>query len=385
MIRVWGAHLLGVLILAAVIVAAATQFWVATAGWGFIGYLAISLATGWFLAARLPRNPIGWLILGSAVIFALQVPLELIGVALLPDQPELAAWLLNYGHDRVDLDTWTWLPALGLLFTQIPLRFPTGRLLSPRWRWFSAYTVVALVVSTLVLSTWTLEVYPGLPNPVGLTWLIAGQPFQLLVVDVLFPTATLGSIASLILRYRRGAVQERAQIRWVAWAVPLAATPLIIDLLTPPEVPIVHDWIQIGHALIPIALMIAVLRYRLYDIDRLISRTTAYAIVTLLAVGVYALVVVSLTRLLPDLPSVGVALATLIAAALFLPALRAVQRVVDRRFDRERYDAEKVVDAFGERLRSHLDPHSTGGDLTRAVEQTLQPASVGLWTVRSRP
>lgn len=107
----------------------------------------------------------------------------------------------------------------------------------------------------------------------------------------------------------------------------------------------------------------------------------AYAIVTLLTVCVYALVVVSITWLLPGLPSVGVALATLIAAALFLPVLRAVQRVVDRRFDRERYNAEKVVDAFGERLRSHLDPHSRGGDLTTAVEQTLQPASVGIWTV----
>jgi hypothetical protein len=377
------AHLLGGLLLAATVTAAVTRFWVATAGWGFIGYLAISVATGWFLAARLPRHPIGWLILGSASIFALQVPLELLAVALLPAHPEVAAWLFGYSHDRVDLDTWTWLPALGLLFTQIPLRFPTGRLLAPRWRWFSAYTVVALVVSTLVLSTWTVEVYPGVPNPVGLTWVIAGQPFQLLVVEVLFPTATLGSIASLILRYRRGDVQGRAQIRWVAWAVPLAAAPLLIDLATPADVPLVHEWIQIGHALIPIALMVAVLRYRLYDIDRLISRTTSYAIVTLLALGVYALVVVSLTRLLPDLPSVGVALATLVAAALFLPVLRAVQRVVDRRFDRERYDAEKVVDAFGEHVRTDLDPHSTSGELLGAIEKTLQPAAAGIWTPRS--
>ena len=376
------AHIVGVLLLTAIVVAAVTQFWVATAGWGFIGYLAISLGTGWFLAARLPRNPIGWLILGSASIFALQVPLELIGVSLLPTSPDLAAWLLGYAHDRADLDTWTWLPALGLLFTQIPLRFPTGRLLTPRWRAFSWFTIAALVVSTIVLSTWTVEVYPGVPNPVGLTWLIGGQPFQLLVVDVLFPIATLGSLASIIVRYRRGTVQERAQIRWVAWAVPLAAAPLIIDLVTPADVPIVHDWIQIGHALIPIALMVAVLRYRLYDIDRLISRTAAYSIVTVLVVGVYALIVTSLTALLPSLPSVGVALATLVAAALFLPVLRWVQHWVDRRLDRERYNAEKVVDAFGERLRSGLDPFATGRDLTRAVEQTLQPTSVGIWTAK---
>jgi hypothetical protein len=145
-----------------------------------------------------------------------------------------------------------------------------------------------------------------------------------------------------------------------------------------------QNWILLTYGLIPVAIVIAVLRYHLYDIDRIISRTASYAIVTLVVVGLYVMVVLSIGSILPGLPSVGVALATLAAAAAFLPVLRWVQQRVDRRFDRARYNGQKVVDAFGQRLRNGADPHTSAADLGVAVEAALQPRSMGLWIAGAR-
>jgi hypothetical protein len=388
---------LGVFVLAALAAAVGTQSLIGTARWGFFGFLPIMLAVGWFLAAKLPGHPLGWLIMIVPALFALQVPLELLGQALLPVAPDIAAWLLWYGSstgatslygfpgpDRLDIDTWSWLLPVGLMLTQIPLRFPTGRLPSPKWRWFSWYSVGALVVSTALLSTIPAEVYPGLPNPVHLPGVAGLLHPQIVVAVSLFPVAVIGSLGSLIVRYRRGDTPTRAQVRWVLWSVCMACTAFATDGLLPAEFTIVHDWILLLFALIPISIMVAVLRYRLYAIDRIISRTAAYVIVTLLVVGVYALVVTSMTSVLPSLPSIAVALATLASAALFLPVLRWVQRRVDRHFDRERYDAQMVVEAFGEHLRSDLDPDLTGAELIDAVKKVLHPEAIGLWTVGGR-
>jgi hypothetical protein len=186
-------------------------------------------------------------------------------------------------------------------------------------------------------------------------------------------------VASLAVRYRRGDRTLRAQLRWVLWAVAVATASLALSWLLPEGLSYLDSWILALYALIPIAIGVAVLRYRLYDIDRIISRTAAYAVVTLVTVGTYAVVVLASTLLLPRLPSVGVALATLAAAAVFLPALRGIRRAVDRVFDRARYDAQRVVDAFGERMRSGADPQRATEDLTTAIERTLQPTSIGIW------
>jgi hypothetical protein len=393
--HVWPAHLLGVLILAGLAGAVAQQFLTGAADWGFLGFLPIMLAVGWFLAAKLPSNPLGWLIMAVPALFALQVPLDLFGQALLPAAPDFAAWLLLYGAstgptlvpgitDRVDLDTWSWLLPVGLMFTQIPLRFPTGQLPSPKWRWFSWFTIGALVVSSALLSTIRAEVFPGVPNTVHLPGIAGQMPPHIIVVTGLFPVAVIGSLGSLIVRYRRADAPTRAQVRWVLWSVAIAWAAFVTDGLVPTELTVVHDWVLLLFAVIPISMMVAVLRYRLYAIDRIISRTAAYVIVTLLVVGVYALVVTSMTSVLPNLPSIGVALATLASAALFLPVLRWVQRGVDRHFDRERYDAQKVVEAFGEHLRSDVDPNSTGDELIEAVKKVLHPEAIGLWTPGSR-
>jgi hypothetical protein len=269
------------------------------------------------------------------------------------------------------------------MLTQIPLRFPTGQLPTPGWRWFSRFSVVSLVVSTAFLSTMTAEVYPGVPNPVHVPGPTGQLPPQIVVVGAVFPAVVSVSLGSLIVRYRRGDAPTRAQVRWVLWSVTIAWVAFAIDGLVPARFTVVHDWILLLFSLIPISILVAVRRYRLYAIDRIISRTAAYAIVTLLVSGIYAFAVTSATSLLPNLPSIGVAVATLLSAALFLPVLRRVQRRVDRHFDRERYNAQEVVEAFGEHLRRDFAPNATGDELIEAVRKALHPSAVGLWTTES--
>ncbi|THG30134.1 hypothetical protein [Naasia lichenicola] len=373
----WLAHVVAALILAAFVITAIVG--IRAAGFGidgipFIVMLGILIAVGWLLAWKRPSNPLGWLLLAVPGIFCSGAPIDLLGQSIQTSAPRVATWLFWYGHDRED--TWTWIPPVGLLLTQIPLRFPDGHLPSPRWRWFSWFTVFALVLSSSVFATISDEVSPGFPNPTRvegseLVEALIGGGFVTLFISL------VGSLVSLFVRYRRADAVRSAQLRWVFWAVALAITVLLLSWL--PGFEALQTWILLGYALIPVAVAIAVLRYHLYDIDRIISRTASYAIVTLVVIGTYALVVVGITAVLPDLPSVSVALATLAAAALFLPVLRLVQRIVDRRFDRARYDAQKVVHAFGERLRNGADPHTAAADLGVAVERSLQPSSMGLW------
>jgi hypothetical protein len=344
----------------------------------FVLTLTVFLVVGWMLATRLPRHPLGWLLMAVPALFTLPWPIGVLGTALLDVAPTAAAWLLWFGAIRED--SWTWLPPVGLLFTQIPLRFPDGRLPSPRWRWFSWFTIVAILLSSAVLSTSSEYVAPGVANPAHVANITDSPWVWLVVFAGLLAPSFVGSVASLFIRYRRADQVARAQLRWVLWgtAVPVAA--LVLGWFIPTESDLLNQVVSLSYGLIPVSIAVAVLRYRLYEIDRIISRTTSYAIVSLFAVGIYALVVTSVTWLLPAAPSLAVAVATLVAAALFLPVLRSVRRAVDRRFDRTQYNAQRVVDAFGERLRTGADPHTAATDLTRAVEQSLQPASVGLWT-----
>jgi hypothetical protein len=308
------------------------------------------------------------------------VPAGLIGRALLAAAPDAAAWLLWFAHDRADLDTWSWILAVGLMMTQVPLRFPTGLLPSPAWRWYSWSTIAAILLAAVVQSTYTAEEYPGLPSPVHVPVIVGPIAGQFIASSLLIMWSFVGSLASLVWRYRRSGAAERAQIRWMAWSVSLVGVALTIDAFVLPELRILHEWILAAFALVPLSIAIAVLRYRLFEIDRIISRTASYAIVSLLVVAVYAVIVTSVTWLLPGAPAVAVALATLAAAALFLPALRWIQHRVDRRFDRARYDALRIVEEFGERLRSGANPHTVATELFSSVDKALQPTSMGLWT-----
>ncbi len=388
----WLAHAIALIVLGLEVVQVTQQAGGTLIVWAIpiLLFILITLFVGWFLAWHRPRMPLGWLLLSIPSLFALAVPVSLLGQALLPSIPDVAAWLLWYGADRGD--SWSWIPPIGLLFTQIPLRFPDGRLPTRRWRWFSWYTIAALVVASLLVSTSPAEVMPGVANPTYVEWGDAYGFLPLVAFGVLLAPAFLGSIASLFVRYRRAGLVERAQLRWVFWAAAIVAGLLIGSWLWSGfvgddaaagivgQVSVSFSFVAgLGYSLIPLAILFAVQRFGLYSIDRIISRTAAYAIVTLSAIAVYVVIVLAVTLLLPGLPSVGVALATLAAAAVFLPLLRVVQRWVDRRFNRAQYDAARVVEAFGDRIRNGADPHGASGDLLDAVDATLQPVAAGIW------
>jgi hypothetical protein len=381
------AHLAGALILAGLVFLAVQQWFAGQLLFQvpFILFLATTLTVGWILCWKLPRHPLGWLLIVIVGLFASQAPTSALADVIRPELPDAAVWLYWWGSSRQD--TWAWVPSIALLFTQVPLRFPTGALPSRNWRWFSWFTIAATILTSAGLATSAPEVMPGIPNPTYVAWNDEDSSILLIVcLGLLLLPSFIGSLASLFVRYHRGTSRERAQLRWVFWGacIPIVALASAWVIPISPLWTAIQPWVLATYALIPISILFAVLRYRLYDIDRIISRTASYALVSVVVIGVYLLVVTSVHWILPDLPAIGVALATLAGAALFLPVLRWVRRLVDRRFDRERYDAEKVVDAFGEHLRTDLDPHSTAGELLEAVDKTLQPAAVGLWTVSSR-
>jgi hypothetical protein len=273
--------------------------------------------------------------------------------------------------------------ALALL-SLVLLLTPTGSLPSARWRrWavITAATPVALVV--------VVPVVPGRLDP---QLLVASSPFSdralggvVLVATrvALVVTALAVAVAagSLLVRFRRAHGVERQQLRWVALAAALMvlAGPVVLAPAVL-EIPVLVDWASaVWVAVLPVAVGAAVLRYRLYDLDRIISRTLAYGLLTLLLGGGYAAVVLGLGQLLGRDSPLVVAAATLAVAALFQPARRRVQAVVDRRFNGRRHDATRIVEGFGTRLRDQVDLDTLTADLLAVVDQTMQPTQASLW------
>ncbi len=352
------------------------------AGWrGFvIGVLVGSAAAvGWLLASRIPRNPLGWMLLFVSGCFALAAPAYALGDSLADSHPQVAAWFLWFAGG--DDTGWIWLPPVGLLFTQVLLRFPDGRLPSPRWRWFSNFSIALLVTGTVLISAAYAEVRPGVANPVASEWVIAH-------IDTIFPLLGLPllacffvSAASVVVRYRHAGSVERAQIRWVAWAASIVIGTFILSFAVPWNVEdVLNQVVVIMYALIPIAIGIAVMRYRLYEIDRIVSRSISYALVSAAVVGVYAIVVTSLTNLVPGSGSGPIAIATLAAAAVFQPVLRRVRGAVDRRFDRTAYDGQRTADAFAEGLRHQMDAGKVQRELSKVISAALAPSEIWVWT-----
>ena len=194
----------------------------------------------------------------------------------------------------------------------------------------------------------------------------------------------LAALASVVARYRRSDAEERLQLKWFAWAVVMslgvmtALLPVAVSGNTGQAVYDAAIAVGIGLAL-PLAIGVAVLKYRLYAIDKIISRTVSYALVTGTVVGVYLACVVLLTKVLPVRGSVGVAVAVLAAAALFNPLRKRVQNAIERRFDRARYDAERVAERFSVQLRDQVGLDVLGSSLLSVVEQVLTPEHLGLW------
>jgi len=270
------------------------------------------------------------------------------------------------------------------------LLFPSGALPSRRWRpaaWAAGIGLAGWVLGNAFAPV-IITANQVTPNPVGLTG-AAGQIFKIIAsVSVLLLAATaLAAVLSLAFRYRRARAAERAQLKWLVYAGGLILLALLAQILIPQIMGggnaasnLANAIITGAFALVPIAIGIAVLRYRLYDIDRVISRTLAYAIITGLLAGVYAGLVLLATQVLRLSSPVAVAAATLAAAALFAPVRRRVQRLVDRRFNRARYDADTTTAAFAARLKDAVDLDAIRDDLTSVVRTALEPAHVSVWT-----
>ena len=229
-------------------------------------------AVGWLLASRLPHNPLGWMLLFVGGFFALAGPVYGMGLLLEDRAPGLAAWCFWFAGG--DDEGWIWLPPVGLLFTQVLLRFPDGKLPSPRWRWFSRLTIGLLVSATVLAAVGYPEVRAGLPNPVYLPWVAAHEAVLLPLVGLPLLGCFLGSAVSVVVRYRRAGSLERTQIRWVAWAASAVVGMYVVSFSVPWSVEnVLNQAVVVMYALIPVAIGIAVMRYRLYEIDRIVSRS----------------------------------------------------------------------------------------------------------------
>jgi hypothetical protein len=357
-----------------------------------IAVFAIVLAlapVGFVVARRQPGNPLGWMFLALGALVAL-------GTAA----GAYAVLSYRLGHHlplsvaAVFLALY-WCPVI-VTFPLVILLFPDGRLPSPRWRpvlWgylavAACWPVSVYAVAIGAVAAGDLHILPGgdpraVDDPAGSSaWLGSIEAVILPVLAVFW----LVFVASQVLAWRRADGERRQQLKWLmsGAAVCMAATTFIavgstLDTSASPALQTVANGAAIGILALPVSIGVAILKYRLYDIDRIISRTLAYAIVTGLLVGVYAALVLLATGVFRFHSTVAVAAATLVAAALFNPVRRQVQRAVDRRFNRARYDADQIVAGFAARLKDAVDLDSVQDDLAGVVHQGLEPAHVSVW------
>jgi hypothetical protein len=344
-----------------------------------------AVTVGAVLAARRPGHPVGWLLLGlglSQTAHDLTYAYTRYGLVVRPGSLPGAAYLAGLNNGLVVM----WIACAGFVL----LLTPTGSLPSSRWRWWARVAAAAPGVWLLgsVLDPAPLRPeYPEVSNPLGVPAL--SGPLAALVVAALIVLVSLvvGAV-SLLLRFRRARGVERLQLRWLVWGAAIAAMALLVAvmaLILLEDFELLTVALGISAAVLPLSTGAAILRYRLYDLDRIISRTLAYGLLTLLLAGGYAVVALGLGQLLGRDSSLAVAAATLAVAALFQPARRRVQAVVDRRFNRHRYDAARIIDGFSAGLRSQVDLDTLTGELLTVVDQTMQPTRASLWLRSSGP
>jgi hypothetical protein len=352
---------------------------------GTLPFLAFA-TVGALILSRRPRNAIGWLCwtMGALVCFGsvgFEAAIRMAGDPI--SRPVALVLLVGSGTFLVSL--------LGLL-PLLVLVFPTGQLPSRRWR-----PAVGVFAGGLVLYLGLGVLKPGpmgddLPaNPLGVSWAerllerigpVLGLLFMLFVVLVL---------VSLVLRFRRARGDERQQLKWFTFAAALTAVlPPALSGLAERAAPLVGaGFFSLTVVMLPAAIGVAILKYRLYDIDRLVNRTLVYGLLTVLLAGVYVGVVLVLGQVFGGLgaepPSWVVAGATLAVAALFQPARRRIQAIVDRRFNRRKYNAAKTVEAFSARLRDEIDLDALSAELLAVTHQTMQPTTATLWLRPSGP
>jgi hypothetical protein len=363
-------------------------------GFGFRGADIIFALTfssvGAVVAARRPQNPVGWVFCAGGLVAAIVGFAAEYSVYAVLTRPGS----LPLGAEVAWIAEWIWWLLLGAV-AYVFLLSPDGHLLSRRWRplaWLAGIGPASMAVG-IALEPGPLEEFPVVRNPFGLEGLenggsVGGIVNLLGVLGVLgIPVALVGAGASLVVRFRRARGEQRLQLKWIAFAAAVAATAQATSLTTyllVGQAPMALAVLVIcALAAIPVAAGIAILKYRLYDIDRIINRTLVYGLLTVLLGATYAGVVLVLGQLFGGIggepPGWAVAGATLAAAALFQPARRRVQAVVDRRFNRRRYDAARTVEAFSTRLRDQIDLDTLTAELLAVVDHTVEPTAAWLW------
>jgi len=342
-------------------------------------------AVGALLVARRPGNPIGWILSAASLVVSASA-LETYAAYRMTTagRPD---WLAVFG---AWVNGWYWFVFIALAFMFLPLYFPDGRLPSRRWLPVAAVagagTLVVVALGMLVDTLNGQDIDYRIENPIGIEGLAPLEEMPLVIGTLSIPlfAGCVGAVAAVAVRFRRSRGAERQQIKWFLYAAaPILAFP-IADYLPGTVGGLVGGlalgWILIG---LPVAIGIAVLRYRLYEIDLVINRTLVYGTLTASLAAVYFGSVVGLQRLLSPLVGEGSQLAvvasTLLIAALFGPLRRRVQNFIDRRFYRRKYDARMTLESFSARLRGASDLDSLGEELLGVVGETVQPEHASVW------
>jgi hypothetical protein len=346
----------------------------------FVGFSMFAVV-GALLMAKRPDNLVGW-ILGTAAVI----------VGIFPASESYAAYVMTT-RGRPDAlavfgawaNGWYWLVLLALVFIYLPLLFPDGRLIS--WRWLPVALLPAVAIAGVMVLASLAETFRGqdidyrIDNPIGVEGLAHVEDLPVFVLfGGVYAVGAVGAFVSVAVRFRRSRGIERQQLKWFLYAAAPILTVPVADSLPGVVSGLVFAWLLFG---LPAAIGIAVLRYRLYDIDLVINRTLVYGSLTATLVLVYLGSVVGLQRLLS--PAVGednqlaVVASTLLIAALFGPLRRRVQGFIDRRFYRKKYDARKTLESFSAKLRGASDLDGLNDELLAVVGETVQPAHASLW------
>ncbi len=342
----------------------------------FVGFATV----GALVASRQPRNAVGWIFGAIALLVSFSLAGgEWAGYAFVESPGSLpggsvAGWLY----------LWAWFPAIALI-AFVPLLFPDGRIPGPRWR-VVLWGLILLLVG-MTLATWFVpgpmngDEKPAWPdNPLGINAVDDFYEATNNIPTIAFFVLLLASLASMIVRFRRSRGDERQQLKWMLFAV-LVLT-LSVGITEALGIDTGDLVFAVTIALFPAALGVAMLKYRLYDVDVVIRKTLVYGALTAILAATYVGIVIATQAALDTVTGgsdLAIAVSTLVVAALFLPVRSRVQGLVDRRFYRRRYDAQRTLEAFGVRVRDEVDLPALSGDLRGVVEETMQPAHVSLW------
>jgi hypothetical protein len=345
-----------------------------------VGFGAFAVV-GALVVGKRPANPVGWILATVALM-----------VGIFPAGDSYAAYVMSI-RGRPDAlavlgawaQSWYWFLLISLAFVYLPMLFPDGRLPSRRWLWVAVPpgigTLATVVLGALTETLTGQNVDYRIENPIGIEGLASVEELPIFgALGVLLGIGFLGAVASVVVRLRRSRGIERQQMKWFLYPALFIWMFLVVDYLPGIVGGLVFALLVIGQ---PVAIGIAVLRYRLYEIDIIINRTLVYGSLSAILVALYFGGIVVLQRVFVALTgeksTLAVVASTLLIAALFNPLRRRIQSFIDRRFYRSKYDARKTLEAFSVKLREETDLEALNDDLVGIVRETMAPAHVSLW------